>query len=130
MATEKPKLETMSARIVGAIKSVIEIIRDMKPERIARTLVDPTQVEERVQQLHHWTPSALTCEFRFESFADTVGFFNTVAAVAAAFDHYPKMVVEEMSVEITVTTPGVGLTEADFALIARIEELASETEAH
>ena len=124
MATEKMKDETMGSRITSAIKSFVDLINNFKPERIQRHLVDPDQVEERLTKLKHWTPTAVTCEFRFERFAETVGFWNALAAICAALDHYPRVVIEVDRVQIFVTTPGVGLTEADFALIQRIEELA------
>ena len=123
MSTKASNDGSTAARLLAAIQAIIDLIRNMKPERIQNNLLPPEKVNEHLARHRHWTPAAITREVEFASFADTVGFVNSVAAAAAALDHYPTMIVEKNRVKVFVTTPGVGLTEADFALAARIDAL-------
>ena len=123
MPTTKPNDETTGSRFMAAVKTIIDILNGFKPERIQIRPLPPEELAESLQKLAHWTPAAITREVEFASFAETVGFFNSVAAISAALDHYPTMTVEQNRVQITLTTPGVGLTEFDFALAERVDEL-------
>ncbi len=108
---------------MAAVKTIIDIINNFKPERIEVRPQTPEEIAEGLQKLGNWTPAAITREVELTNFAETVGFFNSVAAISAALDHYPTMTVERHRVQITITTPGFGLTEVDFALAERIDEL-------
>ena len=70
------------------------------------------------------TVKKLRREFNFKNFTRTMGFVNEVALLAAAEDHHPDMQVSYCKVVIELWTHAVkGLSENDFILAAKIEEL-------
>ncbi len=123
MANTRERNDSNGSRFMAAVKTIIDVIKNFKPERIQIRPLRPEEIAEKLQKHGAWTPAAITREVELASFAETVGFFNSVAAISAALDHYPTVTVERLRVRITLTTPGVGLTDADFALAERIDEL-------
>jgi 4a-hydroxytetrahydrobiopterin dehydratase len=70
---------------------------------------------------------SLSKVFKFKNFVQTMGFVNQVALVAAAEDHHPDMQVSYSKVTIELSTHSVGgLTENDFILAAKIDQLKSK----
>ena len=69
---------------------------------------------------------AIDREWAFDDFAAAVSFVNRVAEVAEAANHHPDILVHgwnKVRLELSTHSQG-GLTEADFALAAKIDELA------
>ena len=65
-------------------------------------------------------------EFKFEDFATAMAFVNRVAETAEEANHHPDILVHGWNkVRLSLTNHSAGgLTEADFAMAAKIDELA------
>jgi 4a-hydroxytetrahydrobiopterin dehydratase len=65
-------------------------------------------------------------EFKFEDFATAMAFVNRVAETAEEANHHPDILVHGWNkVRLSLTNHSAGgLTEADFAMAAKINELA------
>ncbi len=86
----------------------------------------PGQVADRLSQVTGWELSqgAITAVFQFKDFAEAMQFVNRAADVAEALDHHPDMLIRYNSVQLTVFTHSEGgLTEKDFELAARVNQL-------
>ena len=85
---------------------------------IHRQLHEPEQWN--VVNEHH-----LVRSYKFPDFKSALAFVNRVAALAEAQGHHPDIVLGWGKVEITTWTHAVdGLTESDFILAAKIDQLA------
>ena len=88
------------------------------------------QIKERLPQISEWSQEGnwLTRDFKFKDFKTAMTFVNRVADEAEAMDHHPDILVHGWNnVRLSVTThseaPVGGLTEKDFKLAARINQL-------
>jgi len=64
-------------------------------------------------------------EFKFDDFGAAIGFVNRVAALAEQANHHPDILLHgynKVRLELS-THSAAGLTDADFQLAARIDEL-------
>jgi 4a-hydroxytetrahydrobiopterin dehydratase len=76
----------------------------------------------KVIQGHH-----LENEYRFEDFRQALGFTNRVAEIAEAERHHPDLHLSWGKVRVTIWTHKVdALTESDFILAAKIDQLGEE----
>jgi 4a-hydroxytetrahydrobiopterin dehydratase len=69
---------------------------------------------------------AIVREWTFADFAGAIAFVNRVAEAAEAANHHPDILVHgwnKVRLELSTHSEG-GLTEADFELAARIDQLA------
>ena len=89
---------------------------------------------DRVGELLHDVPgwqvsedrSTLSKGFRFADFAVTIGFVIQMAAIAEEEGHHPDFCVRYDRLDIQLTTHAIhGLSENDFIMAAKLEELAS-----
>jgi 4a-hydroxytetrahydrobiopterin dehydratase len=90
------------------------------------TLADQ-EVEERLAggEWRH-EGAAIVREWTFADFAGAIAFVNRVAETAEAVNHHPDIKVHgwnKVRLELSTHSEG-GLTEADFAMAARIDSLA------
>jgi 4a-hydroxytetrahydrobiopterin dehydratase len=89
------------------------------------TLSD-TEADERLAQ-SEWSRegSAITRELAFEDFAQAIAFVNRVADAAEAANHHPDILVHGWNrVRLVLSTHSEGgLTDADFALAAKLDQL-------
>src|SRR5215831_16054744 len=73
----------------------------------------------KVVNSHH-----LEREFKFKNFREALDFTNQVGELAEAQNHHPDIYLAWGKVKITIWTHKIdGLTESDFVLAAKIEEL-------
>jgi 4a-hydroxytetrahydrobiopterin dehydratase len=73
----------------------------------------------RVVEEHH-----LAKEYLFKDFMEALGFANKVGELAEAQGHHPDIYLTWGMVRVTVWTHKIdGLTESDFVLAAKIDEL-------
>lgn len=73
----------------------------------------------KVIEEHH-----LEKEFRFKNFKDALAFTNKVGALAESENHHPDIQLSWGKVKIvTWTHKAFGLTENDFILAAKIDEI-------
>ena len=94
------------------------------PERVK--LAD-AQVEERLAEIPGWefAEGELRREFGFGDFVEAFGFMSSVALLAEKLDHHPNWSNVYNTVRIGLNTHDAGgITDFDFALAARINEVA------
>jgi 4a-hydroxytetrahydrobiopterin dehydratase len=73
----------------------------------------------QVVKEHH-----LTREFKFPDFRQALEFVNRVGAIAEEQGHHPNILLTWGRAEITIWTHKIdGLTESDFILAAKIDQL-------
>jgi 4a-hydroxytetrahydrobiopterin dehydratase len=73
----------------------------------------------QVVKEHH-----LTREFKFPDFRQALEFVNRVGAIAEEQGHHPDILLTWGRAEITIWTHKIdGLTESDFILAAKIDQL-------
>jgi 4a-hydroxytetrahydrobiopterin dehydratase len=89
------------------------------------------QVEPLLAQLAGWQVedadghSQIAKTFSFGNFVDAVGFVNRITPVAEAEGHHPDLLVGWGRVGVVLWTHAAGgLTENDFILAAKIDEVA------
>jgi len=85
------------------------------------------QVRELLGQLSGWDAQGdkLHKTFTFKDFVTAMEFLNRVAEIAESEQHHPDFSVHYNKVDFTIWTHDVGgLSENDFILAAKIEQLA------
>ncbi len=91
------------------------------------TLLDNAEIEERLRG-REWTRDGdqIVRDLKFTDFAQAMAFVQRVAGAAEAADHHPDILVHGWNnVRLTLSTHSAGgLTDADFALAATIDDLA------
>jgi 4a-hydroxytetrahydrobiopterin dehydratase len=85
-------------------------------------------VESACAELADWTCSstgdAISRQFRFKNFHETMAFVNAVAWIAHREDHHPDLDVHYNHCTVRYSTHAAkGLTENDFICAARIDQL-------
>ena len=93
--------------------------------------LDDTTVEEGLQHLPDWERrgNEIIKTFVREDFAHAMTFVNEVAAAAEAAGHHPDIDIRWNKVTLALSSHAEGgLTESDFQLAARIEELNQPTQ--
>ena len=85
------------------------------------------KIVEKIGELKEWQvkDGHLYKEFKFKDFSEAFGFMAACATAAEKMDHHPIWTNVYNSVEIKLNTHDVGgITEFDFALASRFDELA------
>jgi 4a-hydroxytetrahydrobiopterin dehydratase len=87
----------------------------------------PDAVTTKLRSLERWTPAGgkLHREFQFKDFVEAFGFMASAALEAERMNHHPEWfnVYNRVVVDLTTHDAG-GITDLDFQLAARMEELA------
>ena len=79
----------------------------------------------KVQNDHH-----LEKEFTFKNFRDALKFTNHIGELAESQNHHPDIHLAWGKVRVTIWTHKIdGLTEADFVMAAKIDQLPGAAEA-
>ena len=89
-------------------------------------LGDP-EIESRLADLEGWDRigNAIHKEFDRHDFVGSVDFAKAIVAPAEEMGHHPDLSISWDTVEVTITTHSEGgLTENDFELAERIDDLA------
>lgn len=89
---------------------------------------DRAKLTARVADLDGWVldGDAITRTLEFDGFLEAVEFIQAIAPLAEELDHHPEIFNVYNRVELTLNTHDVGgLTEFDFELAARIDEVAA-----
>ncbi|MDP6349204.1 MAG: 4a-hydroxytetrahydrobiopterin dehydratase [Chloroflexota bacterium] len=85
--------------------------------QIERALVTPEGWERQ--------DASITRQFEFATFAVAIEFVRAVSEVAEAMDHHPDIDSRYQRVRIALSThSAAGVTDLDFALAGRYEEIA------
>ena len=91
-------------------------------------LSDP-EIEDRLSRLGGWTRAEHWIEkkYEFKNFLRAMSFVNAVANVAEAISHHPDIIVHYNQVTLRNWTHAAGgITEYDFVLAHRVDEIASQ----
>jgi 4a-hydroxytetrahydrobiopterin dehydratase len=89
--------------------------------------LEPAQILEFVRQTPSWNvkDDKLRKTFQFEDFVTAMKFLNRVADLAENEGHHPDFSVQYGRVDFAISTHDAkGLTENDFILAAKIDQLA------
>ena len=85
------------------------------------------EIKKLHQQLKGWevvNEHHLRKEFRFANYAEALAHVNRVSEIAEAQGHHPDICFGWGKVEVLIWTHKIdGLTESDFILVAKIDEL-------
>ena len=93
------------------------------------TKLDDSEITERLAKLPGWDLSngKLHREYGFKSFQEAFGFMSAVALQAESMNHHPEWFNVYSKVVIDLATHDAdGITNLDFTLAARCEQLASD----
>jgi 4a-hydroxytetrahydrobiopterin dehydratase len=93
--------------------------------------LDDTAVQEGLQRLPGWERQGneIVKTFARADFAQAMTFVNEVAAAAEAAGHHPDIDIRWNKVTLALSSHDEGgLTERDFQLAARIQELDQPTQ--
>ncbi len=87
------------------------------------------EIEQRLAKTGEWRrggDSSIVRELTFADFAGAIAFINGVAEIAEAANHHPDILLHGWNkVRLTLSTHSQGgLTDADFQLAARVDQLA------
>ena len=92
-----------------------------------RTLLSAAEVDPRAGHLPHWKiveQKKLARGFRFPDFQTALDFVNRIGVIAETQGHHPDLALSWGKVEVeTWTHDAGGLTEQDFLLASKIDEL-------
>lgn len=87
------------------------------------------QIQAFISQFSSWSieKSKLHREYVFSNFVQAFGFMTEVALIAERTDHHPEWfnVYKKVVVDLT-THEADGITERDFALAKKMEEIAAK----
>lgn len=88
----------------------------------------PQTINTLIKTLPLWSvadnASMLTRKFEFKNFIEAMEFVNKVASLAEDAKHHPDITISYNKVTIGTTTHDAnGLTEKDFSLAAKIDNL-------
>jgi 4a-hydroxytetrahydrobiopterin dehydratase len=92
------------------------------------TPLEDAEIEQQLAAAGQWKRSgqAIAREWTFEDFAQAIAFVNRVADVAETANHHPDIHVHgwnKVRLELSTHSEG-GLTQADFDMASRIDDLA------
>lgn len=84
------------------------------------------EIQIKLNEVNGWqlTNNTIKKQFVFESFMEAIQFVNRVAELAEAADHHPDISINFRKVTLGLSTHSAGgLTQKDFALAKKIDEL-------
>jgi 4a-hydroxytetrahydrobiopterin dehydratase len=90
-------------------------------------LLSGEEIEERLSSLDGWERDgdAITKAFDRGDFVGSVDFVRRMVEPAEGMNHHPDLAVSWSEVKVSITNHAAGgLTEADFELAAKIDQLA------
>jgi 4a-hydroxytetrahydrobiopterin dehydratase len=85
------------------------------------------QINSRLGKLEGWSRDgdALARTFSFDDFVGSVDFVNRITPPAEEMNHHPDLAISWNKVTVSLSTHSQGgITENDFELAARIDDLA------
>lgn len=91
------------------------------------SLLDDNSIEAKLNGLHGWRREGNTIvrEFHLKDFAGSVEFVNALAGPAEDMNHHPDLAITWNRVTVSLSSHSEGgLTDADFELAAKIDDLA------
>jgi 4a-hydroxytetrahydrobiopterin dehydratase len=89
--------------------------------------ISDEEIDEQLAELPDWKRSgdAITREFDRSDFVGSVRFVDSIVEPAEEMGHHPDLEISWATVTVTLSTHSEGgLTDADFTLAKRIDDLA------
>lgn len=89
-------------------------------------LLDNGQIKEALAGIPGWSwrGDEIVKVFEFEDFVGSVGFVDALVEPAERMGHHPDLSISWNKVEVSISTHSEGgLTEADFELASRLNQL-------
>ena len=89
--------------------------------------MEEAEIEEKLEELEGWKREGggIVREFERGDFVGSVRFVDAIVEPAEEMGHHPDIEISWDTVTVTITTHSEGgLTEADFELAGRIDELS------
>ena len=100
-----------------------------KPCEIGTPALGDNEIKKLLPKISGWElqeNKKLKKEFKFKDFLGSMDFVNKIARVAESEGHHPNIFISYNKVRITLTThASAGLTENDFIMAAKIDEIIS-----
>ncbi len=92
--------------------------------------LSPIEAQSMLKALPTWqlneAGTALIKDYQFKNFHYTMSFVNALAYIANQENHHPDLTLGYNYCQITLTTHAIhGLSENDFILAAKIDQLSS-----
>ncbi len=94
-----------------------------------RKLLTLSEIEATVKTLNGWAVegNGLRQRFKFENFAEALGFVNEIGVIAESLDHHPDISFGWGYAEVATTTHDrSGITDFDTSLAAQIDALTAK----
>ena len=91
------------------------------------SLLSDDEIQAKLDEAEEWSREgdSIKRTFKFDDFQGSVDFVNRITPPAEEMNHHPDIAISWNKVELTLTTHSEGgLTENDFAMAARFDELA------
>jgi 4a-hydroxytetrahydrobiopterin dehydratase len=91
-----------------------------------RRILNEGELASELEKLNRWqaADNKLTRKYEFANFAEALAFVNRVGEIAESMDHHPDIKLGWGYAEISTTTHDRGgVTDVDFALAGRIDQL-------
>lgn len=106
--------------------------KSCKPCRGAVPVLNEEEISAYMKEVTEWQLVAgkkIKKKIEFKDFMGPMDLANKVAAVAEGENHHPDLLIRWGALEIEIWTHSVdGLTESDFILAAKIDQLANSIE--
>ena len=104
--------------------------RECKPYPKGTPALNLEQATELLREIPGWSivtdSTAISREFRFKDFHQTMAFVNALAWIAHQTDHHPDLEVGYNRCQVTFSTHSIGgLSDNDFICAARINSLGA-----
>jgi 4a-hydroxytetrahydrobiopterin dehydratase len=90
--------------------------------------LNENEISQRLKNLRGWSvkENKLRKTFTFQNFKNAIEFINKIQPIADSMNHHPDICIfyNKVIIELTTHDEG-GITEKDFELARRIEEISS-----
>jgi len=97
-------------------------------KRMKREKMTGTEIEESIKATNGWRLEGDTLfkRFEFQNFAESLAFVNRVGEIAESADHHPDITFGWGYAELrTMTHDRGGITDVDFALVEKIDQIGT-----
>ena len=89
-------------------------------------MLSEIEIAQKLPRLKGWekTGNSIQKKYKFKDFVESMGLVTRVALLAEEENHHPDILINYSRVTLTLTTHSAGgLTEKDFKLASRIDQL-------
>lgn len=121
----------MSAKSTGISNGVNLVEKRCVPCESGAPPLSRQEAEKILEQVPSWSiasdSKSIHKAFKFKNWLEAVAFTNTISEIAEREGHHPDIDLRWGHVGVTLTTHAIkGLSENDFILAAKIEEITEK----